>query len=113
MSEATAITFEKGYRRLQVIAEEVNSNEVPVDRMAELFAEGRGLDKALTDHLAAQKARIEKIESGEEIQAFQIVGEGQAAEAGQPPPPVADVPADTSDFDGARQSGSNEDDIPF
>lgn len=76
MTEPTPITFEKGYRRLQEIAEEVNRAEVPVDRMGDLFAEGRGLEKALTDHLAAQKARIEQIERGEEIQAFRITSEG-------------------------------------
>jgi exodeoxyribonuclease VII small subunit len=75
-AEATPITFEAGYRRLQEIAEEVNESEVPVDRMADLFAEGKGLDKAMTDHLAAQKARIERIERGQEIQAFRIVARG-------------------------------------
>jgi exodeoxyribonuclease VII small subunit len=72
MTEPKTITFEKGYRRLQEIAEEVNETEVPVDRMGDLFAEGKGLDKALTDHLAEQKERIEKIERGDEIQAFRI-----------------------------------------
>jgi exodeoxyribonuclease VII small subunit len=73
MSDATPITFEDGYRRLQEIAEEVNQAEVPVDRMADLFAEGKGLDKALSDHLAEQKGRIEQIERGEDIQAFRII----------------------------------------
>lgn len=75
MTEPRAITFEKGYLRLQEIAEEVNRTEVPVDRMGDLFAEGKGLEKALTDHLAAQKARIEQIERGEEVQTFRITGE--------------------------------------
>lgn len=72
MTEVKTITFEEGYRRLREIAEEVNETEVPVDRMGDLFAEGKGLDKALTDHLAAQKERIEKIERGDEVQAFRI-----------------------------------------
>jgi exodeoxyribonuclease VII small subunit len=76
MSEPTTITFEEGYRRLQEIAEEVNETEVPVDRMGDLFAEGKGLDKALTDHLAQQKERIEKIERGDEVQAFRISSPG-------------------------------------
>ena len=42
MTEPKAITFEKGYLRLQEIAEEVNRAEVPVDRMGDLFAEGKG-----------------------------------------------------------------------
>jgi exodeoxyribonuclease VII small subunit len=72
MTDPTTITFEEGYRRLQEIAEEVNETEVPVDRMGDLFAEGKGLDKALTDHLAKQKERIERIEKGDEIQTFRI-----------------------------------------
>jgi exodeoxyribonuclease VII small subunit len=79
MSEPRTITFEEGYRRLQEIADEVNETEVPVDRMGDLFAEGKGLDRALTDHLAKQKERIEKIERGEEIQAFRIESPGDKA----------------------------------
>lgn len=75
MTEPKAITFEKGYLRLQEIAEEVNRAEVPVDRMGDLFAEGKGLEKALTDHLEGQKARMERIERGEEVQAFRITSE--------------------------------------
>ena len=75
MTESTPITFEQGYRRLQEIADEVNQSEIPVDRMGDLFAEGKGLERALTDHLDAQKARIERIERGEEIQAFRITSE--------------------------------------
>jgi exodeoxyribonuclease VII small subunit len=71
MTEPTPITFEQGYRRLQQIADEVNQSEIPVDRMGDLFAEGKGLERALTDHLEAQRARIER---GEEIQAFRITG---------------------------------------
>lgn len=93
MTEPTTISFEKGYRRLQEIADEVNRSEVPVDRMGDLFAEGKGLEKALTDHLAAQKARIEKIERGEEIQAFRITGGG--------------------DGDAARPTEVTEEELPF
>ncbi len=71
-TKTKTITFENGYRRLQEIADEVNRAEIPVDRMGDLFAEGKGLEKALTDHLAAQKARIEQIERGEEVQTFRI-----------------------------------------
>lgn len=94
MSEPTTITFEQGYRRLQEIADEVNQSEVPVDRMGDLFAEGKGLERALTDHLAEQKARIEKIERGEEIQAFRVTSE-----------PSADQ--------GFTPTGDADDDMPF
>jgi exodeoxyribonuclease VII small subunit len=94
MTEPTPITFEKGYRRLQEIADEVNRTEVPVDRMGDLFAEGKGLEKALTDHLDAQKARIEQIERGEEIQAFRITSEtdDDASRGVAPSDPDDDLP---------------------
>jgi exodeoxyribonuclease VII small subunit len=98
MTEPIAISFEDGYRRLQAIAEEVNQTEVPVDRMGDLFAEGRGLEKALTDHLTAQKARIERIEKGDEIQAFHITSEnGKSTKAPDPR-------ADTSDASGEEKA---------
>jgi exodeoxyribonuclease VII small subunit len=103
MSEPTEITFEEGYRRLQEIAEQVNQAEVPVDRMGDLFAEGKGLDKALTDHLAEQKTRIERIERGEEMQAFRIVAPSAGAEEDDesdfsPPPNGTATPAGDNDI---------------
>ncbi len=93
MTKTKTITFENGYRRLQEIADEVNRAEIPVDRMGDLFAEGKGLEKALTDHLAAQKARIEQIERGEEVQTFRIAtesangnGNGNSAESSEDVP---------------------------
>ncbi|HWB69451.1 MAG TPA: exodeoxyribonuclease VII small subunit [Solirubrobacterales bacterium] len=107
-SESKAITFEEGYRRLQEIADEVNETEVPVDRMGDLFAEGKGLDKALTDHLAEQKERIERIEKGEEVQAFRIASPSSGKsgeEAGQ----------SEFSFNEPRQGagGNGKDDVPF
>ena len=112
MSEPAAITFEKGYQRLQEIAEEVNQTEVPVDRMADLFAEAKGLDTALSGHLESQKARIEKIERGEGIQAFTIVPPDQASVRSRG---ADDVPTDTGEFAPAAPaaSGTADDDIPF
>ena len=73
MSEPKSVTFENGYRRLQEISERVNSDEVPVHEMCDLFAEGKGLATALTGYLDEQKARVEAIERGDEIQAFRVV----------------------------------------
>ncbi|MDQ3759102.1 MAG: exodeoxyribonuclease VII small subunit [Actinomycetota bacterium] len=72
MSETTSVTFEDGYSRLQKIADQVNSEEVRVHEMCDLYAEAKGLDKALTGYLDEQKGRVEKIEKGEGIQAFRI-----------------------------------------
>jgi exodeoxyribonuclease VII small subunit len=79
--QPTAVTFEDGYRRLQEIAERVNSEEVPVHEMCDLFAEGKGLEQALSSYLADQRERVESIERGEGIQAFRIVRPGDDAPA--------------------------------
>jgi len=73
MTEPTDISFETGYKRLEEIAERVNSETVSVDEMCDLFAEGRGLDKALTAYLEEQKGRIERIERGEDVPEFRII----------------------------------------
>jgi len=113
MSEPTSITFEAGYRRLQEIADEVNQTEVPVDRMADLFAEAKGLDKVLTDHLEGQRARIEKIERGEDIQAFKI--DPPTADAEPSSGDLRGVPGDAAEFapPPVNASSATDDDIPF
>jgi hypothetical protein len=40
--------------------------------MCDLFAEGKGLEQALTTYLETQRARVERIERGEDIQVFRI-----------------------------------------
>ena len=66
--DARDVTFEEGYRRLQGIAERLNSDEVPVHEMCDLFAEGTGLHQALGQYLREQRARVEAIERGEGVQ---------------------------------------------
>jgi exonuclease VII small subunit len=117
----TEITFETGYRRLQQIAERVGSEEVPVHEMCDLFAEGRGLDHALTGYLAEQKTRVEAIENGEGIQAFRIVApaaDTAADDSDFAPGARGDVPVNTADFAPAaaptpRPVAPADDDIPF
>jgi exodeoxyribonuclease VII small subunit len=79
MSETTELTFENGYERLQTIAGRLNEEEVPVSEMCDLYAEGKGLEQALTRFLDAQRSRVEAIERGEGIQAFRITSAGEAA----------------------------------
>lgn len=100
MSKTTSVTFETGYRRLQEISERVNSDEVPVHEMCDLFAEGKGLATALTGYLDEQKARVEAIERGDEIQAFRVVA--PSGEAVQATP--EEIPAGPS---------ATQDEIPF
>jgi exodeoxyribonuclease VII small subunit len=95
MSKTTSVTFESGYRRLQEISERVNSDEVPVHEMCDLFAEGKGLATALTGYLDEQKARVEAIERGEEIHAFKVVapsGEAESPEGPAPPAAQDEIP---------------------
>ncbi len=72
MSETRELTFEHGYQRLQTIAGRLAEEEVPVSEMCDLFAEGKGLEKALTSYLDEQRSRVDAIEAGEGIQAFKI-----------------------------------------
>lgn len=95
MTTANAITFEAGYARLNDIATRLNSDEVPVHEMCDLFAEGKGLEKALSAYLDEQKSRVDAIERGEGIQPFTVV----APEAGAP---TTEQPA-----------GRADDDVPF
>lgn len=82
-----------------------------MDRMGSLFAEGKGLDKALTDHLDEQKARIERIERGEEIQAFRIIP--QSADVADEAQADRDNEDDFKVSRPAARPAPAEDDIPF
>ena len=103
-SEASEITFEHGYSRLQAIAARLNEEEVPVSEMCDLFAEGKGLEQALTTYLETQRARVERIERGEDIQVFRISAPGSPSHSGARP----------AGGDGhAATSTAVDDDIPF
>jgi exodeoxyribonuclease VII small subunit len=114
MSETHRITFEAGYARLQEIADRLNSDEVPVHEMCELFSEGKGLEQALTGYLDEQKSTVEAIDRGEGIRAFRVVApsseEGSDFDLG-------DSDDDNGDAGGRftpqRSSRGPDDDIPF
>ena len=109
MSEAQSITFEAGYERLQAIAERLNSDEVPVHEMCELFSEGKGLEQALGGYLDEQKSDIEAIDRGEGIRPFRIV----APEPGDEPDPGNDGDESGGRFTPPPPSGGSDEDIPF
>jgi exonuclease VII small subunit len=71
--QTTELTFEAGYERLQDIATRLSEDVVPVAEMCDLFAEGKGLESALTQFLDTQRARVEAIERGEGVRTFRIV----------------------------------------
>ncbi len=68
----TELRFEQGYERLQAIAARLSEDAVPVSEMCDLFAEGKGLEQALTAYLDTERARVEAIERGEGVHAFRI-----------------------------------------
>lgn len=109
MSATKELTFEAGYERLRTIAERINKEEVPVSEMCDLFAEGKGLEQALTGYLDTQTQRVQAIERGEGVQAFRIVA---------PAPSGSDLVVDEDDFVPApvapkRTPAPGDDDIPF
>lgn len=109
MSAMNELTFEAGYERLRTIAERINKEEVPVSEMCDLFAEGKGLEQALTGYLDTQTQRVQAIERGEGIQAFRIVA---------PAPDGSELVIDADDFVPApavpaSAQAPGDDDIPF
>jgi exonuclease VII small subunit len=109
MSATKELTFEAGYERLRTIAERINKEEVPVSEMCDLFAEGKGLEQALTGYLDTQTQRVQAIERGEGIQAFRIVA---------PAPDGSELVVDEGDFAPAPVAPKStpvagDDDIPF
>jgi exodeoxyribonuclease VII small subunit len=99
------ITFEEGYERLKAIAARIDEEEVPVSELCELFAEGKGLERALSEYLESQQGRLEEIERGEGVATFQVI----AASA-----PAAERPAGRKS---ARSNGGqlpiDEEQVPF
>ena len=112
-AEPKQIVFEDGYERLKEIGTALDSGDVPVGESCELFAEGKGLGTALLSYLDAQEAKIQEIEEGKDLPAFEIVAPSKGEDRSDAPDSSADVPADTSDFEEAGVGQGKEDDIPF
>lgn len=72
--EPAELSFEQGYERLQAIAARLGAQDVPVAEMCDLFAEGKGLERALIEFLDTQRARVAEIEAGTGVKAFKITG---------------------------------------
>ncbi|MDE3069509.1 MAG: exodeoxyribonuclease VII small subunit [Acidobacteriota bacterium] len=95
-TQPTEITFEAGYERLKAIAERIDEEEVPVSEMCELFAEGKGLERALGEYLDTQQARLEEIERGEGVAAYRIVAAESEGAPGSPGSPAVSERAPAS-----------------
>jgi exodeoxyribonuclease VII small subunit len=104
---ATEVTFEAGYDELKTIVARLDAEDVSVHEMCELFARGKGLEKALRGYLTTQQGKLDEIEAGENLPEFRIVAPSDAggarseAEFGRSPlakpgaghsPPDSDIP---------------------
>jgi exonuclease VII small subunit len=114
MAESTAepkkVDFETGYGRLRGIGERLEDPNVPVSEMCDLYAEGRGLSKALLGYLDEREGELKEIDAGNNLPPFEITATAATPEADSE---EADVPADTSHFEGAAGADNKDDDIPF
>lgn len=116
MADATAmeVTFEAGYDELKGIVARLDADDVSVHEMCELFARGKGLEKALRGYLTTQQGKLDEIEAGENLPEFAIVA--PSAPGPQATAPRVDVPDFAGDFTPApapRQTAPADDDIPF
>lgn len=121
MSDATGVaevTFEEGYEELKGIVARLDADDVSVHDMCELFARGKGLEKALRGYLTTQQGTLDEIEAGENLPEFVIVAPSTAA-AQDGSAARVDVPDFAGDFTPAsppaapRQAAPADDDIPF
>lgn len=120
MADATAVaqvTFEGGYEELKGIVARLDAEDVSVHEMCELFARGKGLEKALRGYLTTQQGTLDEIEAGDNLPEFAIVAPSAPVEASSTP---TDIPNFGGDFAPAprspaprRQSAPADDDIPF
>jgi exonuclease VII small subunit len=129
------LSFGAAYERLQEVAAELSADaSMPPERLIALLKEGKGLERALRDHLDRIEQEVRAIDEGEGATPFRIVDAGAPAPAtpsaapsaapapaaGSPAPaagaPAAPAPAErTPAPDAAPTLGfpGADDDIPF
>ena len=106
----TEITFEDGYDELKRIVARLDAEDVSVHVMCELFARGKGLEKALRGYLATQQGKLDEIEAGENLPEFSIVAPAVPSDDASPQLAVHHLsPAPAM----SASRSSAEDDIPF
>jgi exodeoxyribonuclease VII small subunit len=123
MADATAVaevTFEGGYEELKSIVARLDAEDVSVHEMCELFARGKGLEKALRGYLTTQQGKLDEIEAGDNLPEFAIVAPSAPPATPAPAPAAVDfadfgtaAPARTPTPVAPRQSLTGDDDIPF
>lgn len=75
------LSFGQAYERLQEVATELSADAaMPPERLIALLREGKGLERALRDHLDRIEQEVRAIDEGEGATPFRIVdGAGPAA----------------------------------
>lgn len=121
MSDGSAVaevTFEDGYDELKSIVEHLDTEDVSVHEMCQLFARGKGLEKALRSYLTTQQGKLDEIEAGEHLPEFAIVAPSASAEhetdtGARSSVDLGDFASDFSPAPTARPAPPADDDIPF
>lgn len=90
------LSFGDAYDRLQQVAAELGADgTMAPDRLIALLREGKGLERALREHLERVEQEVRAIEDGDGAVAFRIVGGGGAAEDRRAPSAPAPAPTPT------------------
>jgi exonuclease VII small subunit len=91
------LSFGAAYERLQEVATELSADaSMPPERLIALLKEGKGLERALRDHLDRIEQEVRAIDEGDGATPFRIVdagGPSAAAAAAAPAPAPAPAPA--------------------
>jgi exodeoxyribonuclease VII small subunit len=85
------IVFEAGYERMKEIGARLDSGEVTVAEMCDLYAEGKGLGRALMEYLDEREGELQEIDEGRNLPRFKVVatsGAGQDEDLQAPATPA-------------------------
>lgn len=91
------LTFGAAYERLQEVAAELGADATMApDRLIALLREGKGLERALRDHLERVEQDVRAIEDGDGAVAFRIVDGAPTTAPGPLSTPTARVSASSA-----------------
>ncbi|WP_320672416.1 hypothetical protein [Patulibacter defluvii] len=89
-SAPTTLPFGAAFDRLQQIAAQLGTDEaIEPERLIALLREGKGLERALREHLDRVEQEVRAIEDGDGAASFRIATGEQAAAPPLAPAPVA------------------------
>jgi exodeoxyribonuclease VII small subunit len=103
-SQPTQVVFEGGYERLKEIGARLDAGDVTVAEMCDLYAEGKGLGRALMEYLDEREGELKEIDEGRNLPRFRVVA---------PSDPAAEEPAALPHLEASGSNGGGEDQIPF